>query len=266
MAVRFGQLADAALFRAQMRHPGRRCLLHRFGGTLVGHSCLRTPTLDAHNALNRFSSGSSERFASYRVIRFCARLPPRPISGISSDELLCTDDLFLRRALQGSGGRSRRRHGCWRIGFPVESFAAERMALRFRSWARRNPPRYRPGHSRPTIAFASGPPTVAAVSRRCRVPSRGDLIPLRASINSASAFSPVTLLRLRAGVSATMRTLIRGLVPIGALLGGLLKERIGLRSDDGLGPRRSRGLVAMAPHRYARSGAPPRQEEVDGAS
>ena len=34
---------------------------------------------------------------------------------------------------------------------------------------------------------------------------------------------------LQGRVSATMRTLIRGLVPVGALLGGILAERIGLR-------------------------------------
>jgi len=48
-------------------------------------------------------------------------------------------------------------------------------------------------------------------------------------VNQFSLRQAVTPLRLQGRVSATMRTLIRGLVPVGALLGGILAEQIGLR-------------------------------------
>jgi predicted MFS family arabinose efflux permease len=48
-------------------------------------------------------------------------------------------------------------------------------------------------------------------------------------VNQFSLRQAVTPLRLQGRVSATMRTLIRGLLPLGALAGGLLAERIGLR-------------------------------------
>jgi len=78
-------------------------------------------------------------------------------------------------------------------------------------------------------AFASGPPSVAAVIAATGFFLTGLTIPTY-DVNQFSLRQAVTPLRLQGRVSATMRTLIRGLVPIGALLGGLLAERIGLRA------------------------------------
>jgi predicted MFS family arabinose efflux permease len=48
-------------------------------------------------------------------------------------------------------------------------------------------------------------------------------------INQFSLRQAITPLRLQGRVNATMRTLIRGAVPLGALVGGVLAERVGLR-------------------------------------
>ena len=77
-------------------------------------------------------------------------------------------------------------------------------------------------------AFASGPPRVTAVIAGTGFFLTGLTIPTY-DINQFSLRQAVTPLRLQGRVNATMRTLIRGLVPLGALLGGLLAERIGLR-------------------------------------
>ncbi|MDQ3226418.1 MAG: hypothetical protein M3Q50_07295 [Chloroflexota bacterium] len=77
-------------------------------------------------------------------------------------------------------------------------------------------------------ALAAGPPLMAAA-----IAGAGffltDLIIPTYDVNQFSLRQAVTPLRLQGRVSATMRTLIRGLVPVGALAGGVLAERIGLR-------------------------------------
>jgi predicted MFS family arabinose efflux permease len=87
-------------------------------------------------------------------------------------------------------------------------------------------------------------------------------------INQFSLRQAVTPLRLQGRVNATMRTLIRGLVPLGALLGGLLAERIGLREVmivSALGGPAAFLAIWFSPVRSLLA-LPPRQEEVDGAS
>lgn len=77
-------------------------------------------------------------------------------------------------------------------------------------------------------ALAAGPPGTAAVIAGAGSFLTGVTIPTY-DVNQFSLRQAVTPLRLQGRVNATMRTLIRGLVPAGALLGGVLAERIGLR-------------------------------------
>jgi MFS family permease len=77
-------------------------------------------------------------------------------------------------------------------------------------------------------ALASGPPPTAAAMAAGGAFLAGLTIPLY-DINQFSLRQAITPLRLQGRVNATMRTLIRGAVPLGALVGGVLAERIGLR-------------------------------------
>ncbi len=77
-------------------------------------------------------------------------------------------------------------------------------------------------------ALAAGPPRIATAIAGAGSFLTGLTIPTY-DVNQFSLRQAVTPLRLQGRVSATMRTLIRGLVPIGALAGGILAERIGLR-------------------------------------
>ena len=86
-------------------------------------------------------------------------------------------------------------------------------------------------------------------------------------INQFSLRQAVTPLRLQGRVSATMRTLIRGVIPIGALLGGLLAERIGLREVmivTALGGPAAFLAIWFSPVRSLLA-PPQRQDEGDGA-
>jgi predicted MFS family arabinose efflux permease len=56
----------------------------------------------------------------------------------------------------------------------------------------------------------------------------GLVIPIY-DINQFSLRQATTPLRLQGRVNATMRTIIRGAVPLGAVAGGALAERLGLR-------------------------------------
>jgi predicted MFS family arabinose efflux permease len=116
-------------------------------------------------------------------------------------------------------------------------------------------------------AFASGPPRVAAAIAGAGLFLTGLTIPTY-DVNQFSLRQAATPLRLQGRVSATMRTLIRGLVPIGALLGGLLAERIGLRQVmivSALGGPAAFAAIWFSPVRSLRA-PPSRQEAVDGAS
>lgn len=77
-------------------------------------------------------------------------------------------------------------------------------------------------------SLATGPPATAAAIASTGFFLTGLTIPIY-DVNQFSLRQAVTPLRLQGRVSATMRTLIRGLVPVGALLGGILAEQIGLR-------------------------------------
>jgi predicted MFS family arabinose efflux permease len=115
-------------------------------------------------------------------------------------------------------------------------------------------------------AFASGPPAVTAVMAGAGFFLTGLTIPTY-DVNQFSLRQAVTPLRLQGRVSATMRTLIRGLVPIGALLGGLLAERVGLRQVmivSSLGGAAAFLAIWFSPVRSLLA-PPPREEEVDGA-
>jgi predicted MFS family arabinose efflux permease len=78
------------------------------------------------------------------------------------------------------------------------------------------------------LIAAGGPPLQAAAMVAAGQGLIGLAIPTY-DVNQFSLRQAVTPLRLQGRVSATMRTLIRGTFPLGALVGGLLAERIGLR-------------------------------------
>jgi MFS family permease len=78
------------------------------------------------------------------------------------------------------------------------------------------------------IAFATGSPPVAAAMAGGGYFLANFTIPIY-DVNQFSLRQATTPLRLQGRVNATMRTLIRGSLPLGALAGGILAERIGLR-------------------------------------
>jgi MFS family permease len=114
------------------------------------------------------------------------------------------------------------------VGFLIGSLLPERMARRFGLGRAILLGIVLAVPSELLVAFASGPPAVAAVIAGTGFFLTGLTIPTY-DVNQFSLRQAVTPLRLQGRVSATMRTLIRGVIPIGALLGGLLAERIGLR-------------------------------------
>jgi MFS family permease len=77
-------------------------------------------------------------------------------------------------------------------------------------------------------AFASGPPPQATAMAVAGFFLTGVAIPIY-DINQFSVRQAMIPLSMQGRGNATMRTIIRGAVPIGAVLGGLLAERIGLR-------------------------------------
>jgi predicted MFS family arabinose efflux permease len=77
-------------------------------------------------------------------------------------------------------------------------------------------------------ALASGPPLQATVMAVAGFFLAGVAIPIY-DINQFSVRQAVIPLPMQGRGNATMRTIIRGAVPLGAVIGGLLAERIGLR-------------------------------------
>jgi MFS family permease len=153
------------------------------------------------------------------------------------------------------------------VGFLIGSLLPERMARRLGLGRAIRLGIVLAVPSELLVAFASGPPTVAAVIAGTGFFLTGLTIPTY-DVNQFSLRQAVTPLRLQGRVSATMRTLIRGLVPIGALLGGFLAERIGLREVmivSALGGPAAFLAIWFSPVRSLLA-PPPRQEEVDGAS
>lgn len=78
------------------------------------------------------------------------------------------------------------------------------------------------------IALATGSPPAAAAIAGAGFFLAGLTIPIY-DVNQFSLRQATTPLRLQGRVNATMRTIIRGAVPLGALAGGLLAEPLGLR-------------------------------------
>lgn len=78
------------------------------------------------------------------------------------------------------------------------------------------------------VVTATGPPLMAAGMVAAGQFLVGLTIPTY-DVNQFSLRQAVTPLRLQGRVNATMRTLIRGTVPLGALTGGILAEPLGLR-------------------------------------
>jgi MFS family permease len=78
------------------------------------------------------------------------------------------------------------------------------------------------------VALAAGPPLVAAAMVGVGSFLTGVVTPSY-DVNQFSLRQAVTPLRMQGRVNATMRTLIRGVLPLGAVLGGLLAEPLGLR-------------------------------------
>jgi MFS family permease len=78
------------------------------------------------------------------------------------------------------------------------------------------------------LSLAAGPPAIAAAMATAGSFLAGVTISIY-DINQFSLRQAVTPLRLQGRVNATMRTIIRGALPLGALLGGALAELIGLR-------------------------------------
>jgi MFS family permease len=153
------------------------------------------------------------------------------------------------------------------VGFLIGSLLPERMARRFGLGRAILLGIVLTVPSELLVAFASGPPTVAAAIAGAGFFLTGLTIPTY-DVNQFSLRQAVTPLRLQGRVSATMRTLIRGLVPIGALLGGFLAERSGLREVmivSALGGPAAFLAIWFSPVRSLLA-LPPRQEEVDGAS
>ena len=110
------------------------------------------------------------------------------------------------------------------VGFLIGSLLPERMARRFGLGRAILLGIVLAVPSELLVAFASGPPAVAAAIAGAGFFLTGLTIPTY-DVNQFSLRQAVTPLRLQGRVIATMRTLIRGLVPIGALLGGFLAER-----------------------------------------
>jgi predicted MFS family arabinose efflux permease len=77
-------------------------------------------------------------------------------------------------------------------------------------------------------AFASGPPLQATMMAVAGFFLAGVTIPIY-DINQFSLRQAVIPLHMQGRGNATLRTIIRGAIPIGAIVGGLLAERIGLR-------------------------------------
>jgi MFS family permease len=153
------------------------------------------------------------------------------------------------------------------VGFLIGSLLPERMARRFGLGRAILLGIVLTVPSELLVAFASGPPTVAAAIAGAGFFLTGLTIPTY-DVNQFSLRQAVTPLRLQGRVNATMRTLIRGLVPLGALLGGLLAERIGLREVmivSALGGPVAFLAIWFSPVRSLLA-LPPRQEEVDRAS
>jgi MFS family permease len=136
--------------------------------------------------------------------------------------------LFLTRTLSLEAGTVGAIFTVWAVGFLLGSFLPHRVARRL-------------GLGRAILlgivlavpselmaAVAAGPPLVAAGIVGAGFFLTGVTIPMY-DINQFSLRQAITPLRLQGRVSATMRTLIRGSLPLGALVGGLLAEQIGLR-------------------------------------
>ena len=84
-------------------------------------------------------------------------------------------------------------------------------------------------------------------------------------VNQFSLRQAVTPDRLRGRVNAGLRVLIRGTVPLGALLGGALAELAGLRAAvlvGALGPVAALALVWRSPVRALREPPAPVEETV----
>lgn len=114
-------------------------------------------------------------------------------------------------------------------------------------------------------ALASGPPLVAAAMVGAGFFLNGLFIPTY-DVNQFSLRQAVTPLRLQGRVNATMRTLIRGTLPLGALLGGILAGYLGLRGVmlfSALGAPAAFLAIWFSPVRTLVV-VPPRMEESNG--
>lgn len=78
------------------------------------------------------------------------------------------------------------------------------------------------------VSLAAGPPTIAALMTIVGALLTGVCIPIY-DINQFSLRQALIPLDMQARGMATIRTIIRGAVPLGALAGGILAERFGLR-------------------------------------
>lgn len=136
--------------------------------------------------------------------------------------------LFLTRTLSLEAGLVGAIFTVWAFGFLLGSFLPDRIARRL-------------GLGRTILlgivlsvpselltALGTGPPLTAAAIVGAGFFLTGITIPIY-DINQFSLRQAITPLRLQGRVSATMRTIIRGSLPLGALIGGLLAEQVGLR-------------------------------------
>jgi MFS family permease len=104
------------------------------------------------------------------------------------------------------------------------------------------------------IAAATGPPVVAGVLVAAGMFVEGITGPTY-DVNQFGLRQAVTPERVRGRVNASLRVMIRGTVPLGALLGGVLAEAIGLRpvvALAALGPPAALALVWWSPVRSLR--------------
>ena len=116
------------------------------------------------------------------------------------------------------------------------------------------------------VAVAGGPPIVAGALVAVGIFVEGVAAPVY-DVNQFSLRQAVTPDRLRGRVNAGLRVLIRGTVPLGALLGGALAELAGLRAAvliGALGPVAALALVWRSPVRALREPPAPVEEIVAG--
>jgi MFS family permease len=171
--------------------------------------------------------------------------------------------LFLTRTIGLDAGITGAIFTASAVGFLVGSFLSARVARRIGLGRAILLGIVLSAPSELLTAIATGPPLVAAAMAGGGFFLTGLTIPIY-DINQFSLRQAVTPLRMQGRVSATMRTIIRGSLPLGALAGGILAELIGLRGVmivAALGPPLAFLAIWFSPVRGLTS-VPTREDET----